>query len=74
VVPRSIQQKSVFTPELSGGKKREATMGDELELAADKHVRYIVTVEKVTRPASCVENSSPAPTTSLCRRTRSSRW
>jgi hypothetical protein len=50
-------------------------MGDDLELAADKHVRYIVTVEQVTRPASCVENSSPVPTTSPCRRrTRSSRW
>ncbi|TVU05166.1 hypothetical protein EJB05_48319, partial [Eragrostis curvula] len=42
-----VQSERSFSPELSGRKKHEpAAMGDELELAADKHVRYIVTVEK----------------------------
>jgi hypothetical protein len=54
-------------------------MGDELELAADKHVRYIVTVEKVRHPSICFASSFPIPTARFARyprrrRTRSSRW
>lgn len=68
-IPAGFNQRSNWSLQEGGARaEQKAAMADEAELAADQHVRYIVTVEKVTSaatPPHVPSNPPPFPTPAL---------